>query len=162
MAAKVTLIVKQGPQMTMYRHILGAMIRTTLGVYWIYFSSQRWLDYSWAKDLLIDAAKANTLPIYGEILRSMAVPNWEIVIVTQTVLEAIVGFLLLLGLLTRLSAIVGVVLAVNLTLTFTPSASDFGLVFWFYLLSVVANASVITDESNRWIGLDRFLTKKPR
>ena len=140
--------------------VLGALIRMATGIYWLFFSSQRWFDYSGFRDLITSTANDNSFPVYGDFLKLVVAPNWEVAIILQTSLEAVVGVLLLVGLLTRLSSVLGVLLALNLTLTFAPPAQDFGLIFWFYFLAVMVNASILTNRSNRWIGLDRYIARR--
>ena len=138
-------------------------LRLIVGAYWIFFSYSKWSDRSWVRDLLGTAAQGSYIPIYGQILRSLASPNWSTLAIAITIVEAAVGLMILLGLFTRIAAAVGAFLGLNLTLTFSfcncPWTSDFQLVFWFYFAPTLLNVQLIFDQSSNIFGLQKILKK---
>ncbi len=137
------------------------VLRVLVGVYWLYFGFEKLRGYGWVRSLLQNAAFNNPIPLYNDFLRSVVLPNWELVTIFQTILEIAVGVGLVLGLLTRICAALGVFAAVNLTLTFAFSVADFGLVFWFYSLGVLVNSTALAQNSGQTIGIDRLLSRSP-
>lgn len=140
------------------------LLRLIVGFYWIYFSSQRWFSPFGVKNTLITAATGNYLPVYGDVLRSIVAADWQNLMISVTVLESVVGFMILLGLLTRVAAAVGALHALNLTLTFTfcncPWAeADFQLTFWFYFAPLLLNVQVAFDQSSNLVGVQRLVTR---
>ena len=130
-----------------------------MGFYWLYFSSQKWFDNAWVKPILDQAAVTNPNQTIGSILRDFVIPNWQLIITFQTVLEAAIGILLLIGLFTRVAGILGTLLASSLLLTFIGSL-DVPVFVWFYLLSAFTNLTVAISDAGRNFGLDSLLVKK--
>ena len=130
-----------------------------MGFYWLYFSSQKWFDNAWVKPILDQAASTNPNQTIGTLLRDFVIPNWQPLTTFQTVLEAVIGILLLIGLLTRVAGILGTLLASTLLLTFIGSL-DAPVFVWFYLLSAFANLTVAISDAGRNFGLDSLLVKK--
>ena len=121
-----------------------SLFRVTVGLYWLYFASQKWQGVGWMHDLMVTTARANPIPGLREFLASVVVPNWLPFALGQAVGETIVAMLLILGLGTRWAAILGTVLAANLALTVAFAVSDDGF-RWLYYLGLVATAQVIVS-----------------
>ena len=130
-----------------------------MGFYWLYFSSQKWFDNGWVKPILDQAAATNPNQAIGSILMDFVIPNWQPIIIFQTVLEGAIGILLVIGLLTRVDGILGTLLASTLLLTFIGSL-DAPVFVWFYLLSAFTNLTVAISDAGRSFGLDSLLVKK--
>lgn len=105
------------------------------------------------------AAATNPNQTIGGILRDFVIPNWQPIIIFQTVLETAIGLLLLVGLFTRVVGILGTILASSLLLTFIGSL-DAPVFVWFYLLSAFTNLTVAISDAGRNFGLDSLLVKK--
>jgi len=136
--------------------------RELTGLYWLYFGVQKWSNYGWVRDTLTSAALNNPIPVYGEFLRNFVLPNWGFITVLKTVAETLVGLGLIFGLFTRLSGLVGVLMATSLTLTMGFSFSDFALIFWYYALSLILNVTVLLSDTGRIFGLDQSILKRFR
>ena len=144
-------------EITARRPVLEAwpsLFRVTVGLYWLYFASQKWQGVGWMHDLMIATAKANPIPGLREFLTSVVVPNWLPFAVGQAVGETIVAVLLIVGLGTRWAAIVGTLLAANLALTVAFAVNDDGF-RWLYYLALLATAQVIVSGPGP-IALSRF------
>jgi uncharacterized membrane protein YphA (DoxX/SURF4 family) len=119
--------------------------RIVVGLFWLYYASQKWQGVGWMHSLMISTAKANPIPGLHEFLVQVAVPNWFFFAIAQGAGETVVAVLLLLGLATRWAGILGLLLAINLALT-VAFAADPGFRFLYYL-AVLVNAQVIVSGS---------------
>lgn len=121
----------------------ASLFRIAIGLYWLYFASQKWQGVGWMRDLMVSTAKINPIPGLHEFLVSVVVPNWLPFALAQSAGETVVAILLILGLATRWAGILGLLLAANLALTVAFGAED-GF-RWMYYLAVLANAQVIVS-----------------
>ena len=138
-----------------------SVFRLGLGLYWLYFASQKWPapygfpphGVEWVRPVLEQAARVNPVPGLHDVLVQLVLPNWMVFVVAQTVAETAVGVLLVLGLATRPAALVATLLALNLSLTVAFTATDIG-VRWLYYLPVLAGIEVFVNGSGA-LALDR-------
>jgi uncharacterized membrane protein YphA (DoxX/SURF4 family) len=121
----------------------ASLFRIAIGLYWLYFASQKWQGVGWVRDVMASTAKVNPIPGLHEFLVSVVVPNWLPFALAQSIGETLVAILLILGLATRWAGILGLLLAANLALTVAFGAED-GF-RWLYYLAVLANAQVIVS-----------------
>ena len=119
-----------------------SVVRFVVGVYWLYFASQKWQGVGWMKPLIESSARDNPIPGLHEFLVSVVVPNWFVFALAQAVAETAVAVLLILGLATRWAAVLGLLLAANLALTVAFDVRDDGF-RWLYYLAVILNAQII-------------------
>jgi len=131
-----------------------SLFRLAVGMYWLYFASQKWQGIGWMHELMISTARANPIPGLHEFLVSVVVPNWQLFALGQAAGETVVAILLILGLGTRWAAILALLLAVNLALTVAFAVSDVGI-RWLYYLAVLASAQVIVSGPGPF-ALSRF------
>lgn len=131
-----------------------SLFRVAVGLYWLYFASQKWQGIGWMHELMISTARANPIPGLHEFLVSAVVPNWQLFALGQAAGETVVAILLILGLGTRWAAILALLLAVNLALTVAFAVSDVGI-RWLYYLAVLASAQVIVSGPGPF-ALSRF------
>ncbi|MHB8610981.1 MAG: DoxX family protein [Candidatus Dormibacteraceae bacterium] len=131
----------------------ASLFRIVVGLYWLYYASQKWQGVGWMHGLIISSAKANPIPGLHEFLVQVAVPNWIPFAVAQGAGETVAAVLLILGLGTRWAAILGLLLAINLALT-VAFAADPGFRFLYYL-AVLVNGQVIVSGPGPW-ALSRF------
>lgn len=121
-----------------------SLFRVAVGLFWLYFASQKWQGVGWMKPLIETAGRVNPIPGLHEFLVSVVTPNWLIFALAQATAETVVAVLLILGLATRWAGVVGFLLAANLALTVAFDVSDVGS-RWLYYLAVLANAQVIVS-----------------
>jgi uncharacterized membrane protein YphA (DoxX/SURF4 family) len=131
-----------------------SLFRITVGLYWLYFASTKWLGVAWVQPLMQSAGAANPIPGLRELLTNVVAPNWFIFAVGQTVGETVAAILLILGLATRWAGILGLLLAAGLALTVGFEVKDDGF-RWLYYLAVLVNAQVIASGAGP-IALSRF------
>ena len=132
----------------------ASVFRVVVGLFWLYFASQKWQGVGWMKSLMESAGPANPIPGLHEFLIQVVAPNWFVFAVAQAVGETVVGILLVLGLATRWAGIGGFLLAANLALVVAFELSDPGL-RWMYYLAVLVNAQVIVSGAGSY-ALSRF------
>ena len=131
-----------------------SLFRIAVGLYWLYFASQKWQGIGWMQGLIVATARANPIPGLHEFLVSVVVPNWQLFALGQAAGETVAAILLILGLGTRWAGILGLLLAVNLALTVAFAVGDVGI-RWLYYLAVLANAQVIVSGPGPF-ALSRF------
>jgi uncharacterized membrane protein YphA (DoxX/SURF4 family) len=131
-----------------------SLFRIVVGLYWLYFASQKWQGIGWMKGVLVSAAQVNPIPGLHDFLVNVVVPNWLPFAFAETVAENVAAALLILGLATRWAGVLGFLLAVNLALTVAFGVTDIG-VRWLYYLAVLVNAQVIVSGPGP-IALGRF------
>ena len=131
-----------------------SLFRFAVGLYWLYFASQKWQGVDWVKDLIQSAGPANPIPGLRELLTQVVAPNWFLFAVAQTIGETVVAILLILGLATRWAGILGLLLATGLALVIGFEVKDEGF-RWLYYLAVLVNAQVIVSGAGP-IALARF------
>jgi uncharacterized membrane protein YphA (DoxX/SURF4 family) len=121
-----------------------SLFRVAVGLFWLYFASQKWQGVAWMHPLINRAAAANPIPGLHEVLVQIVAPNWFLFAVAQGAAETVVAVLLLLGLASRWAGILGFLLALNLCLTVAFAVSDVGS-RWLYYLALLVNAQVIVS-----------------
>ena len=133
------------------------IFRVAVGLYWLYFASQKWQGIGWMRPLIEEAARVNPIPGLHELLVTVVAPNWAFFAAAQGVAETLVAICLILGLATRKAAIVGFLLALNLALTVAFLLPDLGF-RWMYYLAVLANAELVfADAGLLALGRARFV-----
>ena len=132
----------------------ASVLRITVGLYWLYFASQKWGGVGWMQRLMQSTAHDNPIPGLHELLVSVVAPNWFVFALGQAAGETVVAVLLILGLATRWAGILGTLLAVGLALTVAFSIHDDGF-RWLYYLAVLVNAQVIAGGPGPY-ALSRF------
>jgi uncharacterized membrane protein YphA (DoxX/SURF4 family) len=131
-----------------------SLFRVAVGLYWLYFASQKWQGVGWMQALITATAKANPIPGLHEFLVAVVVPNWLPFALAQAAGETVTAILLILGLATRWVGLLGLLLATNLALTVAFAVQDDGF-RWLYYLAVLVNAQVIVSGPGPY-ALSRF------
>jgi uncharacterized membrane protein YphA (DoxX/SURF4 family) len=129
-----------------------SLFRIGVGGYWLYFAAQKWPaplglpphGIGWVHPLLEQSARTNPVPGLGQLLSQLVLPNWQVFATAQAAGETAVGVLLILGLATRPVALLGTLLAINLSLTIAFLDPDPGL-RWLYYLPVLASFEVFVS-----------------
>jgi uncharacterized membrane protein YphA (DoxX/SURF4 family) len=132
----------------------ASLLRVTVGLYWLYFASQKWQGVGWMQGLMQTTADENPIPGLHQFMVGVVAPNWFPFAVAQGVGETMAAVLLVLGLATRWAGILGLLLAVNLALTVAFAVNDNGF-RWLYFLAVLVNAQVIVSGAGPYT-LSRF------
>lgn len=120
-----------------------SVFRVVVGLYWLYYASQKWQGVGWMKSLIQSTAATNPIPGLHEMLVQVVAPNWFFFALAQAAGETLVAVLLILGLGTRWAGVLGFLLAINLALTVAFSVEP-GF-RWLYYLAVLVNAQLIVS-----------------
>jgi uncharacterized membrane protein YphA (DoxX/SURF4 family) len=136
------------------QEVWPSLFRIAVGLYWLYFASQKWQGIGWMRPVLVASARVNPIPGLHEFLVSVVVPNWMPFALAQSVGETVTAVLLILGLAGRWAGVLGLLLAANLALTVAFAINDDGF-RWLYYLAVLVNAQVIVSGPGP-IALGRF------
>ncbi|TMC07043.1 MAG: DoxX family membrane protein [Chloroflexi bacterium] len=135
-----------------------SLFRIGVGAYWLYFASQKWPEplgfgpthgIQWMHPLMQQAAAVNPISLLRDALTQLVLPNWQVFALLQAAGETAVGVLLILGIATRPAALVGTLLAINLSLTVAFTDTDVGI-RWLYYLPVLASFEVFVNGSGAW------------
>lgn len=121
-----------------------SLFRIVVGLYWLYFASQKWQGVGWMKPLIQATANVNPIPGLHEILVSVVAPNWLPFALAQAVGETVTAVALILGLATRWAGVLAVLLAANLALTVAFAVNDDGF-RWLYYLGLLVSAQVVVS-----------------
>jgi uncharacterized membrane protein YphA (DoxX/SURF4 family) len=130
------------------------VLRVTTGLFWLYFAQQKWHGVGWMRDLIVTSPRVNPIPGLREFLAAVVAPNWFPFALAQGAGETAVALLLLLGLATRWAALLGALLALNLSLTVSFLTGDVGL-RWLYYLALAVNLQVLVAGGGR-LAVDRL------
>jgi len=131
----------------------ASLFRVVVGLFWLYYASQKWQGVGWMRDLMTRTAAVNPIPGLHDLLVQVVAPNWFPFAIAQGAGETVVAVLLILGLATRWVGVLGLLLAINLALT-VAFAADPGFRFLYYL-AVLVNAQVIVSGAGSY-ALSRF------
>jgi uncharacterized membrane protein YphA (DoxX/SURF4 family) len=131
-----------------------SLLRVTVGLYWLYFASQKWNGVDWMRSVIQGTADVNPIPGLHQFLVNVVAPHWFFFAVCQGVGETLVAVLLIAGLATRWAAILGVLLAANLAFTVAFGVKDDGF-RWLYWLGLLVNAQVLVSGAGP-VAISRF------
>ena len=134
--------------------------RLVLGLYWLYFASQKWGGVAWMRPLMQANPGVEPIPGLKQALQYVVAPNWMLFALAQAAAETTIALLLLAGLFTRWAALAAALLAAELSLTVAFEAPDPGF-RWLYYLAAVAGAQVAVAGPGP-LSLDRLLARRRR
>ncbi|MFQ5892624.1 MAG: DoxX family protein [Candidatus Methanofastidiosia archaeon] len=135
-----------------------ALLRVLMGV--IFFSTtfsnlRKGLYGQGYREFLIYLSKDHPFSFYQVFLEDFAIPNWQILAKLQMVFEFALGFFLILGILTRLSAFLGFIFSLNLM--FGTLGKDW---IFTYVMMLSIFFVIFTSRAGRFYGLDKILLRK--
>ena len=139
-----------------------AAARIAVGLYWLY--EQHWKlppDFGLhdARGLMFafqQSIQYPTVDLYRTFLQSVVVPHFHLFAWLLGLTEVAIGLSLVLGLFTRVGALLGVLQAVNLLIAQgrTPEGPS------IYLAILAANFFVLLTPSNRRFSVDNWLASR--
>jgi uncharacterized membrane protein YphA (DoxX/SURF4 family) len=136
-----------------------ALLRLYLGVV-LLVGALRWVQGGYGENLagdLSSPAIAQTYPFYRPILVDLVLPNAQVFAAVMTWGELILGILLIIGLMTRLSAVAALVLSVHYMLAsgawpWTPGSVPAA----FAAISI----ALLIGAAGRTFGVDSILARR--
>jgi len=135
-------------------------VRFLIGFYFLRFGYQKWTGAFLAGKDLADSIHSwlpKTHPaFYKEFLETTVLPHASTFAWLVAVGEFLVGLCLLIGLLTRFCAIMGIVMNVNYVMAMGLAP----LAFHANQLFVAGELAMLIGGAGRFLGLDYFLAKR--
>lgn len=100
----------------------------------------------------------NTIfPPQGYLVKNLVLPHYHLFGWLVFGLEAITGVLLVLGLFTRLGALLGLLESINLGLGIAFAPGEW---YWSYLLMIVLHLLLLAVAAGRYYGLDALIRER--
>ena len=96
--------------------------------------------------------------LQGNLVRDVVLPNLNLFGPLVYLVEVCIGVSLLLGLLARAGAVLGLLMAVNLWLGLYSAPGEWP---WTYMFLVIIQALFILDPPGRVLGVDALLPTRP-
>jgi uncharacterized membrane protein YphA (DoxX/SURF4 family) len=137
-----------------------SVFRIAVGGFWLFFASQKWNGVDWVRPLIERSPQVNPVPGLRELLAAGVAPHWLAFALLQTAGETVVAALLILGFLSRPAALLGLLLAIGLSLTIAFLDADVGS-RWLYYLAVLVNAQVLVAGAGP-LAVDAWLAGRRR
>jgi uncharacterized membrane protein YphA (DoxX/SURF4 family) len=110
--------------------------------------------YHW----MVQGARFGTLG-YNELIKNLALPNWQIIAWLTFLAETTIAILLILGLLSRLGGLLALFQSVNLYLAISQHPEEW---HWTYVFLAALSFIFLMTGPGRWWGLDRWLRPRLR
>lgn len=139
-----------------------AILRVYVGSYLLLQGSRKFLrDFphrDWVTRQIGELDKAELYPWYKTFLRDVVIPNRELFGYLVTYGEILLGFCLLLGLLTRLCSAVGMIVFINYILG--PGMARGGSTLGQTQIFLISMVVFFLTNAGHSIGLDGFLFRR--
>ncbi len=137
------------------------VIRIVIGFLW--FQQILWkLPFSSGgvaslKDWMSREAAHPFIGLYGSFVQNIAIPNVGLFAWLTFLTEGAIAVSLLLGLLSRLGALVGALWALNLAIGLWSVPGEW---YWTYLMLVLLNAAFVLAAAGRYVGVDSMIRSR--
>lgn len=140
-----------------------SLSRILIGVLWLL--SLRWKlppDFEPATgrglmDWLQLEVEHAALPLYGNLVETIVIPNFTLFAWIIFMAELLVGLSLLTGTLTRLGAAVGLLMSINLGLGLLEVPGEWP---WSYAMMAMWHGTFLVTGAGRFLGLDSWLRRR--
>jgi uncharacterized membrane protein YphA (DoxX/SURF4 family) len=96
---------------------------------------------------------------YNELIKSVALPNWQLFAWLTFLAETTIAVLLILGLFSRLGGLIALFQSVNLYLAISQHPEEW---HWTYLFLIVLSFIFMLTGPGRWLGVDQWLRPRLR
>lgn len=114
-------------------------------------------DFDGLKYWMQQEAAHAAIALQGELVGDIVVPNLWLFGPLVYLVELLIGVSLLLGLLSRAGALLGVLMALNLWLGLYSAPGEWP---WTYMFLVIIQALFVIDPPGRVLGADTLLRRK--
>ncbi len=138
------------------RHLAIWLLRLAVGLMW--WQGSLWKippDYGalvyWMKQIVDHAV----IPLHGALVRDLVLPNIAVFGPAVYAVEAFIAVSLMLGFLTRLGALLGALMALNLWFGLYSAPGEWP---WTYGFLIVIQCLFALDPPGRSLGLDALMT----
>ncbi|HET9493152.1 MAG TPA: TQO small subunit DoxD [Chloroflexia bacterium] len=96
---------------------------------------------------------------YNELIRNVALPNWQLFGWLTFLAETTIAVLLILGLLSRLGGLIALFQSANLYLAISRHPQEW---HWTYLFLIALSFIFLFTGPGRWFGIDQWLRPRLR
>jgi thiosulfate dehydrogenase [quinone] large subunit len=97
------------------------------------------------------------VPLYGQFVQSIVLPNFTLFAWATFSVELLIGLGLLLGLFTRAAAVLGLLMAINLTIGLLDVPNEWP---WSYFMLILFQILFIFTDPGRVWGLDGWRARR--
>lgn len=109
------------------------------------------------KDWMELEVRYPVLPLYGQFVQSIVLPNFALFAWATVIVELLIGLGLFLGAFTRAAAVLGLLMSLNLTLGLLAVPGEWP---WSYLMLVMFQALFVFTDPGRVWGLDGWRARR--
>lgn len=132
-----------------------AVVRVVVAFMWIENTGwKRPPKFSSLHAYTLDAVNRPVLPPFAWLVRHVVLPNFTFFAWATLLLEASIGTFLLVGLATRLWALIGLVQVLAITFSALNAPHEWE---WSYYLMILAHLALWATAAGRYYGLDGLL-----
>ncbi len=158
-AAVAVLVWRSDPTQRSVRHVGICLLRIIVGTMW--WQQSLWKvppHYDWGlihwMQVMVDHASTQ---LQSNLVRDIVLPNIAVFGPLVYVIEVAIAGSLILGLLTRLSSVLGALMAINLWLGLYNAPNEWP---WTYMFLVVLELLFLLDPPGRSLGIDALLWRR--
>ena len=142
-----------------FASVVVTLVRVVLGIFWL-------LQITWKPPASFGCPDAGLclwlnlevqnplIPLYADFVRLIVLPNVYLFGWLTTIVEVSIGLSLLLGLFTRLGALVGVLWSINLLIGLANVPHEQG---WYYGFLILLNLLFVGLGASGQLSVDRLL-----
>jgi uncharacterized membrane protein YphA (DoxX/SURF4 family) len=161
-AAAAALAWRGDPAQRSVRHIGNCLLRIVIGIMW--WQQSLWKvppHYDWGlihwMQVMVEHASTQ---LQSNLVRDIVLPNIAVFGPLVYAIEVAIAVSLILGLFTRLGAVLGALMAINLWLGLYNAPGEWP---WTYMFLVVLELLFLIDPPGRSLGVDALLAmRKPK
>jgi uncharacterized membrane protein YphA (DoxX/SURF4 family) len=138
-------------------HVWNWVIRVSMGIMW--WSQTLWKlppTYGGLRFWIDQIVKGAAFPAHAEFVRSVVLPHFTFFAFQVYVSEVLIAVSLMLGLFTRLGALLGALSAVNLYLGLYRISSEWP---WTYGFMILLQIMLLVHHAGRSLGIDAMLAR---
>src|SRR5271169_3094509 len=158
-AVIAVLVWRSDPAQRSVRHIGICLLRIIVGTMW--WQQSLWkvpLHYDWGlihwMQVMVEHASTH---LQSNLVRDIALPNIAVFGPLVYAIEVAIAVSLILGLLTRLSSVLGALMAINLWLGLYNADGEWP---WTYMFLVVLELLFLIDPPGRSLGIDALAWRR--
>ena len=158
-AAAAVFAWRTDPAQRSIRHVGICLLRVMVGTMWWQQSLWKvpphydWGLIHWMQEM-VDHASTE---LQSALVRDFVLPNIAVFGPLVYAIEVLIGVSLILGLATRLGALLGALMAINLWLGLYDAPNEWP---WTYMFIIVVHLIYVIDPPGRSLGIDAFLWRR--
>ena len=151
---------RREPEQRTPRHLSIWLLRTVIGIMW--WQQSLWKvppDYGGLKFWMQQIVDHATTMLQSNLVRDVVLPHINVFGPLVYLIEVLVGVSLMLGIITRIGALLGALLILNLWLGLYSAPGEWP---WTYVFLIVIQLLFVIDPPGRSLGLDALPGRRGR